>query len=129
MAMDFEKAFKLADTAVFAKTKRHLKDTEVAILRGSWQGMKYDEIAKTYGYTAEYFKCDVGPKLWKLLSAALGEKVSKTNFQAAFERRSHSQQEKVLQFDSTTQQEETIFQFVLILGDIKISGIFPLFQR
>ncbi len=93
--MDFEEAVKVADAAVFAKTKRHLKDLEAAILRGAWQHQKYHEIAKTYGYSDDYLTYDVGPKLWKLLAEALGEKVSKTNFQAALERRWRSQLEAV----------------------------------
>ncbi|MGH2413966.1 MAG: hypothetical protein ACRDEA_09800 [Microcystaceae cyanobacterium] len=88
--MKFEKAFQVADSTFFAKTKRHLKDVEVAILRGACQGQKYEEIASRYGCTAEYLKHDVGPKLWKLLSEALGERVSKKNFRAALERRSQS---------------------------------------
>ncbi|MEH2106943.1 AAA-like domain-containing protein [Nostoc sp.] len=84
--MDFETAFKILDAAVFAQTKRHLKDIEVTILRSSWQGKKYGEIAQVHGYTTEYLQHDVGPKLWQMLSAAFGEKVSKKNFQAALER-------------------------------------------
>ncbi|MBD2533594.1 NACHT domain-containing protein [Nostoc flagelliforme FACHB-838] len=84
--MEFEEVLKLVDISVVAKTERHLKDIEVAILRGSWQGWKYHEIAEAYGYTSDYLQQDVGPKLWKLLSEALGEKVSKTNFQTALER-------------------------------------------
>jgi hypothetical protein len=84
--MDFETALKIVDAAVVAQTKRHLKDIEVAILRSSWQGKKYDEIAQVYGYTTEYLQHDVGPKLWQMLSEAFGEKVSKKNFQAALER-------------------------------------------
>ncbi len=84
--MTFEEVLSVVEAAVLAKTKRHLKDVEVVILRGSWQGQKYNEIARTNGYTAEYLLQDAGPKLWKLLSEALGEKVSKTNFQAALER-------------------------------------------
>jgi hypothetical protein len=102
--MDFETAFKILDAAVVVQTKRHLKDIEVAILRSSWQGKKYDEIAQTHGYTTEYLQHDVGPKLWQMLSQAFGEKVSKKNFQAALERQRlswttlHSQQlEAILQ--------------------------------
>ncbi|MEH1774434.1 AAA-like domain-containing protein [Nostoc sp.] len=84
--MDFETAFKILDAAVVAQTKRHLKDIEVTILRSSWQGKKYGEIAQVHGYTTEYLQHDVGPKLWQMLSAAFGEKVSKKNFQAALER-------------------------------------------
>lgn len=86
--MDFEEAFQALDATVVTKKQRHLKDIEVAILRGSWQGQKYHEIAQAHGYTTEYLKQDVGFKLWKLLSEILGEKVSKTNFRAALARQS-----------------------------------------
>ncbi|MHC5780096.1 MAG: hypothetical protein ACYTXP_41080, partial [Nostoc sp.] len=36
-----------------------------------------------------YLKHDIGPKLWKLLSQVLEEKVSKTNFRMAIERQFH----------------------------------------
>ncbi|WP_348235325.1 NB-ARC domain-containing protein [Trichocoleus sp. DQ-A3] len=95
--------------------KRHLKDVEVAILRGAWQGQNYEEIAEVYGYSAKYLKQDIGPKLWQLLSEALGEKVSKTNFQAALERR-HAQLEAVPQpqapiaSEKEPEVEETTFK-------------------
>lgn len=85
--MNCEEAIKVLDAAVYAKRKIHLKDVEVAILRGSWEGRNYYEIAEDSGYTPTYLKQDIGPKLWKLVSEALGERVSKTNFQAAVERR------------------------------------------
>jgi hypothetical protein len=75
----FESALKLADAAVFAKSARHLKNIEVAVLRGVWLGQRYDEIAESVGYAPDYIKHDVGPKLWQILSASLGAKVSKTN--------------------------------------------------
>ena len=78
----FEIALKIADSAVFARTARHLRNIEVAVLRGALQGQKYDQIADEYDYAPEYIKHDVGPKLWQLLSSSLGEKVSKTNLMA-----------------------------------------------
>jgi hypothetical protein len=81
-AITFETALKIADESVFAKHKRHLKNIEVAVLRGSLQGQKYDQIAAECDYAPEYIKHDVGPKLWQILSSSLGEKVSKTNLMA-----------------------------------------------
>ncbi|MFB2833062.1 AAA-like domain-containing protein [Floridanema evergladense] len=83
----FEIALKIADTAVFAQTARHLKNIEVAVLRGALQGQKYDQIAQEYSYAPEYIKHDVGPKLWQILSSSLGEKVSKTNLMAVLAQR------------------------------------------
>lgn len=86
-AITFETALKLADAAVFAKTKRHLRNIEVAVLRGALLGQKYDQIAAECDYAPEYIKHDVGPKLWRILSASLGEKVSKTNLMAVLAQR------------------------------------------
>jgi hypothetical protein len=80
--VSFEAALKVADAAVFATTSRRLKNIEVAILQGVWQGQKYDQIAEAVGYAPEYIKHDVGPKLWQTLSASFGEKVSKSNLVA-----------------------------------------------
>ncbi|EAZ89723.1 AAA-like domain-containing protein [Crocosphaera chwakensis] len=78
-SLSFEIALKVANEAVFSQTSRHLKNIEVAVLQGAWLGHNYDKIADTVGYAPEYIKHDVGPKLWKILSASFGEKVSKTN--------------------------------------------------
>ncbi len=84
--MNFEEGLQILDTVVLNKINRHLKDVEIIVLKGSWQGLNYDEIANNEGYAAKYLRQDVGFKLWKLLSEALGEEVNKTNFRAAVER-------------------------------------------
>jgi hypothetical protein len=93
--MNVEEALQILDTVIFNKVNRHLKDVEIIILKGSWQGLNYDEIANNEGYTAKYLRQDVGFKLWKLLSEALGEEVNKTNFRAAVER-SHLNNNNIL---------------------------------
>lgn len=75
----FETAFNIVDTTVFSQADRHLKNIEIEVLRGAWYGKTYDQIALEIGYAPEYIKHDVGPNLWKILSASFGEKVSKTN--------------------------------------------------
>ncbi len=84
--MNFEQAMEVANTAVFAHISRPLSQVETAILTGAWQSQTYEQIAEVAGYSVSYLTRDVGPKLWKLLSKALGESVSKTNFRAALER-------------------------------------------
>ncbi|BAY23900.1 hypothetical protein NIES2100_36930 [Calothrix sp. NIES-2100] len=98
-AITFETALKVADESVFAKHKRHLKNIEVAVLRGALQGQKYDQIAAECDYAPEYIKHDVGPKLWQILSSSLGEKVSKTNLMAVLAQRT-SEKFKVEEFSS-----------------------------
>jgi len=84
--MEFDAARAIADSALFAQAGRHLSDVEAAILAGAWNGNTYDQIAATAGYSPSYLTRTVGPQLWKLLSDALGEPVSKTNFRAALQR-------------------------------------------
>jgi WD40 repeat protein len=85
--MDFEWILEAANEMVSAEFGRHLSDVETAILDGAWKNQTYEQIAEQSGYSISYLTRDVGPKFWKLLSQALGEPVSKTNFQASFKRR------------------------------------------
>ncbi|MEA5574623.1 AAA-like domain-containing protein [Calothrix sp. UHCC 0171] len=92
-AIAFELALKIADAAVFGKMQRHLKNIEIAVLKGALSGQKYDKIADDCGYAPEYIKHDVGPKLWQILSVSLGEKVSKNNLMAVLAQRAFAESE------------------------------------
>ncbi|MEH1814021.1 MAG: NB-ARC domain-containing protein [Nostoc sp.] len=83
--MDTKQGLEVANRVVLAKARRRLSPVETAILRGSWQEETYEEIASRTNYAASYLKRYAGPKLWQLLSDALGEEVSKTNFRASLE--------------------------------------------
>ena len=93
--MDLDELLRFVDEVVFSTAKRHLRDVELLILKGSWQSQNYEEIAEAYGYADKYLKQDVGFKLWHLLSEVFGERVSKTNFRSTLER--HWQQWKLTQ--------------------------------
>jgi WD40 repeat protein len=84
--MDFEEALKIADEAVFVNVGRRLSQVEIVILKGSWENLTYKQIASASSYSVAYVKRHVGPQLWKLLTKALGENVSKSNFRSALER-------------------------------------------
>ncbi len=84
--MTFEEVRQIVDAAVYAQVERHLSDVELTILKGSWDDLTYDEMAKNSPYGANYLKGDAGHNFWKLLSDALGEQVSKRNFRAALAR-------------------------------------------
>jgi WD40 repeat protein len=93
--MNVEQAIEVANTVVFAQVGRHLSDVETTILRGAWQGQTYEQIAEASGYSISYLTRDVGPKLWKLLSQALRETISKTNFRGALERQWRKRDEEM----------------------------------
>ena len=102
--MKFEQALEVANISVFAQSGRYLTDVETAVLMGAWQSQTYEQIADASGYSVSYITRDVGPKFWKLLSQALGQAVSKTNFQAALERRWRL---SLSQHETTTELEES----------------------
>ncbi|MEA5470302.1 AAA-like domain-containing protein [Spirulina sp. 06S082] len=85
---NIEEVLKFVESSVYSQTEEHLNDLQRIILRESWQRTKktYDSIAEEYGYSANYIKQGVAPKLWRLLSHALGEKVTKTNLHSVLER-------------------------------------------
>lgn len=85
----------LVDTAVFTATSKHLSNIEVIVLQCSWQGQRYPQIASEHGYALEYLKNDIGPQLWKRLSQAFGEKISKTNLRAALQQRIYQNEQEL----------------------------------
>lgn len=85
--LNFEQALKIANQAVFTTAGRYLTDVETAIFNGAWLHQTYEEMAANTEYTVNYLQRTVGHKFWKLLSEALGEEVSKSNFRTAIERK------------------------------------------
>ncbi|MEM7773385.1 MAG: NB-ARC domain-containing protein, partial [Cyanobacteria bacterium P01_A01_bin.37] len=61
--------------------------------KGSWYGQTYDVMAEESGYSSSYLTRIVGPKFWKHLSQALGQKVSKNSFRLTLEQWHHHQGE------------------------------------
>ncbi|HEY9743183.1 MAG TPA: AAA family ATPase [Coleofasciculaceae cyanobacterium] len=92
--LSFQVILGLVDTAVFTTTGKHLSNIEVLVLQGSWQGQRYPQIAAQSGYALDYLKNDIGPHLWKRLSKALGEKVSKANLTAVLQQRIYQQEQE-----------------------------------
>ncbi len=65
--------------------KKSLNDLQEIIFRCAWEQKSYPEIADLSGYDAEYIKL-AGFRLWKMLSEALGEKITKNNFRSALKK-------------------------------------------
>lgn len=86
MDFDFNQAVKVANQVVSNKENRNLTDVEIIVLEGAWNRLEYDQIAARHQYATSYLSQDVAPKLWKVLSDALGEKVKKSNFKEALKR-------------------------------------------
>ncbi|MFM2310877.1 MAG: hypothetical protein RLZZ04_153 [Cyanobacteriota bacterium] len=58
-----------------------LNGVQELVLRECWRGKTYQEIAEISGYDSDYVRV-VGSRLWKNLTVAFEEKVTKNNFQS-----------------------------------------------
>jgi hypothetical protein len=77
-----EELVEFAILLVATETGVSLNYIQKVLLRESLLEHKksYDQIAEENKYSESYIKFSVAPKLWQLLSQAIGEKVNKTNF-------------------------------------------------
>ncbi len=80
--MTIAEALDLLD-AVFQDLQ--LNNTQDQVFRQSWLGLTYPQIAEELNYTTEYVR-SVGAELWKLLSEAFGEAITKQNVKTVLER-------------------------------------------
>ena len=72
---------KYADQLLYERTGRHLSDLQSCIIQQSWQGRTYGQVATIAGYSEGHIK-DVASQLWRLLSEALGERITKGNLRS-----------------------------------------------
>jgi AAA-like domain len=86
MNFNLDNAIQIANQLTYRRFQRNLTDVEIVILRGAWERQEYDQIAAQNQYATSYISQDVAPKLWKLLTELLGEKVRKSNFKEALKR-------------------------------------------
>lgn len=84
--MEIEQALKLASDLLVQHSMRPLSDVETALLRGAWENLTYEAIAKKTGYSSGYLCKNIGPILWRDLTLAMGQSVGKNNVRAALER-------------------------------------------
>jgi len=86
--MNFEQALEFVDVTVFEREGRHLSAPEMTILRGTWQGMTYEQMSEASQYSLNYLMRDIGPRFWRLLSDIMGVEVGKSNIRVVLEGRS-----------------------------------------
>ncbi|MDJ0714619.1 MAG: response regulator [Prochloraceae cyanobacterium] len=87
--IDPENLLELAESLIHAQTNIYCSDLHRKILIATLRGERktYEELADESGYSPKYIKHDIAPKLWHLLSEAVGQKVTKSNVRAILEER------------------------------------------
>jgi WD40 repeat protein len=91
--MTEQEALSLIDTLLQGASRElKLSDVQSRVFVGAWVGLPYQAIADRLGYEPDYIK-QVGSQLWRLLSEAVGEEVSKKNLQTVLRRYQQAQGE------------------------------------
>ena len=83
--VDLTVALRWLNSAVVSSAGNKLREPELVILKGTWRGLTYEQMADDSEYSTNYLMRDVAPKLWKQLSNVFGRSVGKTNFRVALE--------------------------------------------
>jgi hypothetical protein len=71
--LDIDKILEILDERVLQHTGRHLLKSERVLIKGSWYGRDYKEIASNSGYNADYLHREVARQLWAMLSEVIGD--------------------------------------------------------
>lgn len=102
-----------------------LNDIQELVFLQSLQGKSYQEIAAATDYNADYLK-DVGAKLWRQLSQALGMPVTKRNLYSVIAKylRNTKNLEKLLA-QSPQQQNSTINKYLETIDNHNIYQLSP----
>lgn len=80
--VEIEQVLIFVDKLISDRTHKPLSDLQSTIIRQVWQGKKYSEIADIYSCTEGHVK-DAAADLWKVLSQASQQKITKSNFKTA----------------------------------------------
>ncbi|WP_310481431.1 NB-ARC domain-containing protein [Chamaesiphon sp. VAR_48_metabat_403] len=83
--MTGQEALRIIDRLLEQHQRGSLKTLQAAIVSQVWNGDSYKTIARELGYESEYIK-QAASHLWQLLSAIVGQKVSKSNLCSILQR-------------------------------------------
>lgn len=73
--LSLEVVLEILQERVFHHTGRYLSRSEIVLIKGSWDGKDYKEIASDSGYNMHYLQTGVGTALWAMLTEVVGEGV------------------------------------------------------
>jgi hypothetical protein len=125
--MNCEIALSSINIWVSETKSQSLSPWEKEIFRHSWEGYKYDDM-NISGYSIDYIRKILAPKLWKLLSEVVGETVTKKNLRiviaSALEKRNNQEFSPSPKFTlsfwhDTSHVDETSENYVINLAAIQ----------
>ena len=83
--MDVKDILQFTDSLFFSETGKHIDRLQETILKGTWDGQKYSDIAEEEHCTEGHVR-NVASELWQILSNALDQEVNKSNFRRTLQK-------------------------------------------
>lgn len=71
-SLDIERILEILEEQVYQHTGRYFLESEKVLIKGTWEGKDYEEIARDSGYNMHYLRTGVARQLWLLLSEVIG---------------------------------------------------------
>ena len=127
--MTGQEALRIIDRLLEQHQRGTLKTIQAAIVSQVWKGYSYRTIGRELGYEPEYIK-QAASQLWQLLSAIVGQKVSKSNLCSILQRYQTSltitnwgEAIDISHFYGRVAELETIEQWIVV-SRCRLVGIF-----
>lgn len=73
--LDIDTVLEILEEQVLKSVGRRLSEAERIVIKGSWDGKDYKEMASDGGYNSYYLQQKVAPPLWNMLSQVIGNGV------------------------------------------------------
>ncbi|AUB44400.1 putative ATPase, archaeal AAA+ ATPase superfamily (plasmid) [Nostoc flagelliforme CCNUN1] len=73
--LDIDTILEILEEQVLKSVGRRLSEAEIIVIKGSWDGKDYKEMASDGGYNSYYLQQKVAPPLWNMLSQVIGNGV------------------------------------------------------
>ncbi|HEY9825504.1 MAG TPA: NACHT domain-containing protein [Stenomitos sp.] len=83
--LQFDAVLAEIDAILLNAKQKPLKRSEVSVLQGAWGGLTYSEMAERSPYNTSNLQRKIAPQLWKRLSTAMGQEISKPRFRSTME--------------------------------------------
>lgn len=110
MSINAEESLEILDTLFAASDNNlYLTDTQEMVFLMCWERYSYQQIADRLGYDCDYIK-KVGSQLWRLISQALGKKVTKSNFHSLLRQYAIEQQINFLRLTRSAKEPSFYFR-------------------
>lgn len=123
--MNFENILEILNKAVGDKLARNLNNPETIILKGTWQGLSYEQMAAPASkYTLNYLMRDVGRDLWRLLSEIYEEKINKSNFRFVMQQKYDIDPEPFVNTNFVSKKSLPLEKSIIDWGDAPNTSIF-----